>query len=482
MRAGPRIERLDTGVLVVGGGPAGLAPLVAASRDGGLDRLLANGLVVAERDQAIGAGRIGRYLINSDSSAETFLSCVAGHPDPVLAALADHPAAREIAGHGRNAVPLPLVGRFLAALGEALAGIIRTAPRGRVMTGRQALWTQRTASGGWSTRLRCLSTGEEVDVLSRVVLLATGADQPASRLEQEAVAGRLLLPGCAGKVMQSDRVLTAEGLAEVRERLAALRHPRLVVVGGSTSAVSCVRVLLEALGDRLGEGALTLMHRKALSVFYPSVQAAQDDGYDAFGPDDICPVSGFVFRFGGLRFDSRTLVRGALRIGDGVPDPRLRLHRLHDAPDADAVLDRADLVVSAVGYRPCALPVLDLDGHPVGLHAHQPGGGMVGPRCGVLDARGQEIEGLLGIGLAAGFRPGGAMGGEPSFAGQVNGLWLWQNDVGALVVRRMLERLDGMQYPSQPRVAAGPLGPAPELPLAAWPQYEVATVSCPCSA
>lgn len=480
MRTRSRIGAPETGVLVIGGGPAGLAPLLAASRDGGLDRLLAEGLVVAERDQAIGAGRIGRYLINSDSSAETFLSCIAAHPHPDLAALAGHPAARAIALLGRDAVPLPLVGTFLAALGEVLTGIIRKAPEGRVMTGRQALWTRRTASGGWSTRLRCLSTGREVDILSRVVLLATGADQPVGRLEQEAVAGRPLLPGCADKLMQSDRMLTAEGLAEALERLAPLRHPRLVVIGGSTSAVSCVRVLLEALGDRLGESALTLMHRRALPVFYPSVQAAQGDGYHAFGTDDVCPVSGFVFRFGGLRFDSRSLLRSALRIGDAVPDPRLCLHRLHDAVDTAAVLDRADLVVSAVGYRPRALPVLDLQGHPVGLRAHQPGGALVGPRCGVLDEQGQEIEGLLGIGLAAGFRPGVAMGGEPSFTGQVNGLWLWQNDVGALVVRRMLERLDGAQSPSQ--TTAKSSVPAPDLPLAVPPRHEVSIASCPCSA
>ena len=373
--------------------------------------------------------------------------------------------------HGRDAVPLPLVGTFLAALGEVLAGIIGKAPKGRVMTGQQALWTRRTASGGWSTRLRCLSTGKEVDILSRVVLLATGADQPVSRLEQESVAERPLL-GWADKLMQSDRVLTAEGLAEALERLASRRHPRVVVIGGSTSAVSCVRVLLDALGDRLGENAVTLMHRRALPVFYPSVQAAQGDGYHAFGTDDVCPVSGFVFRFGGLRFDSRNLLRSALRIGDAVPDPRLRLHRLHDAADTVAVLDQADLVVSAVGYRPRALPVLDLQGHPVGLRAHQPGGALVGPRCGVLDEEGEEIEGLLGIGLAAGFRPGVAMGGEPSFAGQVNGLWLWQNDVGALVVSRMLERLGGTRSLFHATVRP---------PLAASPRQDVPTAPCPCS-
>ncbi len=461
MTARSRVGSLHAGALVVGGGPAGLAPLVAASRNGGLDRLLAKGLVVAERDGAIGAGRIGRYLINSDSSAETFLSCVADHPEPLLASLIDHPAARAIAPYGRDAVPLSLVGLFLAVLGEALTSLIRRAPRGHVMTGQQALWTRQTAAGGWSTRLRCLSTGEETEILSRAVLLATGADQPAARLAEAVVAGRTLLPGYGGKLMQSDRVLTADGLAELVERVSGLRRPRLVVIGGSTSALSCVRVLLDALGDRLGEGGITLMHRRALPVFYRSAQAAREDGYDAFGPDDICPVSGFVFRFGGLRFDSRSLLRSALRIGDAVPDPRLRLHRLGDAADTDAVLDGADLVVSALGYQPRALPVLDVQGVPIGLRAQQPKGALVGPQCGVVDEAGREIAGLFGIGLAAGFRPGGAMGGEPSFTGQVNGLWLWQNDVGALIVRRMLERLEAMRCRPRSRL------PAPAQPVAA---------------
>jgi len=51
----------------------------------------------------------------------------------------------------------------------------------------------------------------------------------------------------------------------------------------------------------------------------------------------------------------------------------------------------------------------------------------------------------VGIGLAAGFRPSGELGGEPSFRGQTNGIWLWQNGVGAIVVSGLL---DGATHPS----------------------------------
>ena len=63
---------------------------------------------------------------------------------------------------------------------------------------------------------------------------------------------------------------------------------------------------------------------------------------------------------------------------------------------------------------------------------------MVDRHCRVLDASGAPLPGLYGLGLAAGFVPWGAMGGEPSFRGQANGLWQWQNDVGRMIVEQVL--------------------------------------------
>ena len=123
--------------------------------------------------------------------------------------------------------------------------------------------------------------------------------------------------------------------------------------------------------------------------------------------------------------------------------PRLHLLQMDDPVQDRALLEGADLVVAGLGYRPVALPLLDVSGEPIALLADHPGGVLVGPRSGVLDASGDEIPGLFGIGLAAGFRPGPSMGGEPSFTGQVNGLWLWQNDVGVALVDRLLEHIPG---------------------------------------
>jgi hypothetical protein len=213
------------------------------------------------------------------------------------------------------------------------------------------------------------------------------------------------------------------------------------VIGGSTSAVATIALMLKcAPALPFGAGAITLLHRRPLRPFYLSAEAAHADGFTDFGADDICPVSGFVYRLAGFRLEARDLVLRMLGIGGRVPDPRVRLHQIagdHD-PAAQAILQDADLVVAALGYRPIALPLSESSGQPITLAAAR-GAPMVDRHCRVLAASGEPLPGVFGIGLAAGFVPWGPLGGEPSFRGQANGLWQWQNDVGLMIVEQVLQ-------------------------------------------
>ncbi len=425
----------------VGGGPGGLSPLISALQAGRFDALVAQGVVMVERGARIGAGTIGRYAINSDSAAETFISCIDGDSHARLVALRDNPLVCEIRGMRGQAIPLRMVGLLMDLIGEAIAGLIRDAG-GEVLTGHDALSVQQRHDGTWSVRVRG-EDGPVREILARSVVLATGGHQPAGRLTQEPVAGDPLSPRYDATLVQSGDALTQEGLDRIADILENVAEPRIVVVGGSTSAVSAAHALLYRLPrSHLGEGAITILHRRELRVFYVTPAEAEADGYLEFGPDDICPVSGRVFRFAGLRFDSRELVMRARGIGGRPPEPRLRLQRLREGadPDARALLDGAHVVVAALGYRPHALPVLDRDGVDVALHAHGEGlPPLVDGGCRVMDAHRRPLEGLYAIGLAAGFQPRGELGGEASFVGQQNGLWLWQNAVGGLVIDGLLE-------------------------------------------
>lgn len=428
------------GTVIVGGGPAGLAPLVSASRDGRLDALLARDVAVIERGPTLGAGRLGGYAINSDSTAETFLTAVKDHVDPRLRTLAGEPLGKRLAAMGRGAVPLDLAGLFMGAVGAVLSRAV-TEAGGTLWTGHEALDAQQLDEGGWQVRLRPVAGGTPFTVTADHLLLATGGEQTRERLRHEAVAGRPLLPTYEATAILSDDLLQPAGLAAVRARLQG-RRPRVAIVGGSTSALATAGALLRHHGDLLAApGSVTVYHRRPLRVFYPSVEAARQDGYADHAPDDVCPVSGFVFRLAGFRLDSRELLMRVLGIGGRPPEPRLALRDLAvtDPVETHRGLAAADVIVAALGYRPRALPVFGADGCEIALRGRAGREPMVDDACRIRDAEGRPLVNLFGIGLAAGFVPRGPLGGEPSFRGQANGLWLWQTAVGALLVDRMLE-------------------------------------------
>jgi len=427
-------------VIVIGGGPAGTAMLTSATKRGLLPDLAASGLMVIERGNAIGGGRLGRYAITSDSTAQTFLTAVRGNVHPELARLVDHPAGRAVATHeGALGVPLTEVGPLLRATGDRLTDIVR-ANGGVVLTGHEALGAKRVGEGLWSVQVRRLADGHVFEQLARNIVVATGGHQPLDRLATQRVAGAGLIELASGRLLQSDDVLTTGGFEKVADILTGKRAPKIAVIGGSTSALTTIALLLKSQPPLpLGAGAITLLHRKPLRPFYHSVEAAHAEGFTDFGPDDICPVSGFVYRLAGFRLEARDLVLRMLGIDGRVPDPRVALHRITGDDDtvARAAIAEADLVIAALGYRPIAMPIADRDGAQMPLAAHD-GKPMVDRHCRIVDDQDTPIPGLYGLGLAAGFVPWGALGGESSFSGQANGLWLWQNDVGLMIIDQVM--------------------------------------------
>ncbi|HVI99724.1 MAG TPA: DegT/DnrJ/EryC1/StrS family aminotransferase [Sphingomonas sp.] len=426
-------------LLVIGGGPAGTALLDAATKRGLLPDLAASGLVMVERDTALGGGRLGRYGINSDSTAETFLSAVKDNVHPELAALVDHPSARAVARYsGALGVPLTVAGPLIRAVGDRLGTLVER-HGGTLLTGHEAIDAQQTTDGLWTVRLRRLADGVEIEQRAQRIAIATGGHQPLDRLARQEVAGVPLVATAGERLIQSDEVLGVGGYQRVVDLLATRRNPRVVVIGGSTSAIATIALLLKSTpAIPWGPQAITLLHRRPLRPFYQTPEAAHAEGFTDFDADDICPVSGFVYRLAGFRLEARELVLRMMQVDGRTPEPRVRFHRLAgDDAEARTYLADADLVIAAMGYRPRALPLRDANGDLIDLAAHHDAA-MVDRHCRIVGADGQPVPGAFGIGLAAGFVPWGPMGGEKSFVGQANGLWQWQNDVGLMIVDQVL--------------------------------------------
>ncbi len=137
---------------------------------------------------------------------------------------------------------------------------------------------------------------------------------------------------------------------------------------------------------------------------------------------------------GGLRGHGRDMWRQIARRPGTTPEPRVIVLAEQDFANAElqAMLDEAALIVPCLGYRSATLPIFDANGRRLALRADS-NGDAVGDDCRLLLADGAKLPNVFGIGLGTGFRPSEEMGCEPNFRGQANSLWLYQNDVGALI-------------------------------------------------
>jgi hypothetical protein len=426
--------------ILVGGGPAGIAVLLSAHRDGVLRDLLLQGLLIVERSATLGVGQIGDYVINSDSTGATFLDPLRAAREPKLRCILDNPVAERIASAAQGAVPLRDVGELMGLIGAAFASIIGEYPQSAILTSCTATSAEMLAGGAWRLNVTDDSGRLRRYEAARLVL-ATGASQPGSRLEQEHVAGERVSQRWGKRLLQSGEVLSQCGLEHVADLLCGKPAPKVAILGGSTSALAVAHALLHRLPDvAFQAGDITVFHRKPLRVYYTSAEEALADGYTEFGPEDLCPITRRVFRFAGFRLDSRELLMQVRGIGGRSAEPRIALHQL-SGQDTGAIefIDAADIVVAAFGYRPNALPLMDHQLQSIPLFASTgPSAPLVDDECRVLNAKGQPVPNVYGIGLAAGYRPRGKFGGEPSFSGQANGLWLWQNGIGSVIAKALL--------------------------------------------
>lgn len=427
---------------VLGGGPAGTGPIINALQRGEGDELLDEGVVIVDGGSRLTSGKIRDYRISSNSYGTSFLECLDGeHGAREFAAAAASDARAALEPFRHAVAPLELVGAFLDEVGSCVAERFAASERSTHLAGVEASSVERRAEGGYRVHL----DGGARAVDAELVLLALGGEQRGSaELEEELRRTAEARGVVAPAFLPSDRVVGLDGPGELAALLIDRPRPRVTIVGGSHSAFSCAWVLLERVGGAgFDPGAIRILGRRPIRLYYDSRDAALADGYTEFGDDDVCPLTQRVFRLAGLRGDARELYRRVVGLAPGAPEPRVVIERVaRDAAGHARILAAAlasDLVIGATGYRPRTVPIRDAGGAPIALRPAADGP-LVDDRCRVLGADGRPIPGLLAMGLGTGFEPTGELGGEASFDGQTNGLWLYQNGIGQRVLDQVLGR------------------------------------------
>lgn len=447
--------------LILGAGPGGTGPLVWAAQNGLLNEWLATGVTIFDRREAIG-GTLGRYMINSDSLGTAYLECLEAPPArELLAPMRDEPVTREMEPYRYGLPPLNLVDRYLHRLGALLRDIVA---RHRASEFRPGVRVRALhLRNGETIAAEIVEPDGSISLLeARTAIMALGGRQDMSLyLAAQLLPGVRLAEAELDKVMPSDALLTAEGLARATAMLERAPNRRVMILGGSHSAFSVAWVLANMVRKpRFGRGDISILMRREPPIFYESLAAAASDGYRAT-EDDVCPRTQRVNRYGGLRGDGRTVWRCITRRPGAEPEERIKLVSLGEMSSLALrrALDDAALIVPAFGYRSTTIPVFDSDGQRLSLNADY-GGAFVEQDARVRLAAGGALPNVFGIGLGTGFKPSPGMGGEKTFRGQANSLWLYQNDIGGVVYRGVAECIERAQRRRTRRSATDSVGKA----------------------
>ncbi len=423
---------------IVGAGPAGTGPLVYGAWSGRLQELTGRGLAIIESGARIGPGRLGRYGINSNSTGATFIECLEHEVGGgVLRHSVASPARDEIARHRDEVLPLSLAERLLQDLGRDLEEAARASERSEVYLNTRAEEVRILGPGRFEVALRSLDGAEPPQrITASRVLLATGGNPQVPR-----AIGAMVTTACAERcpgnqplMLTADEFLQAQGRSAAEAWLENYEQPQVLVIGGAHSAFSSAWMLLERMQGEFEwrDGAVTLLHRSPIKVFYDSVEHARADGFAAFGDADI-GGKGEVFPIGGLRGDAKALYRRVAGLGGAQPESRLRLRNLPASGPGFAALDidwsQLALVVFATGYIQPEVPVRNARGAPIALQG-QYTDRYVDQRCRVLDVLGNPLPGLYAAGFTSGFSPVEMLSGEASYDGKENSVWLCQHMLG----------------------------------------------------
>ncbi len=324
---------LEVDLLMVGCGIRGTGLLTA------VPELLRRRVAIVEASDALGPGSFAEYKIESNSPGSDFFGWV--DPAGVFGEVLGHPDVSGLRATHENF----RLSRLAAALRHFGAAIARQLPAERLFLRDRAVGVEVEERGG--------------EVVSSVVALASGKRLRTRLLVLAAGIRERFAPELEPwrhKTVLSGRVV--RGLED--ERLLRDAPSPIVVVGGSHSGYSvAMRVQELGAGDPSRRRDVVILHRSPVKLFYASLAELQADARCPLEavPDperDLCPASGNVFRYSGLRHGAKALFRTASLRGL----PWLRQVKSEILAQMAPWLDEAALVVQCTGYESNTLPLV----------------------------------------------------------------------------------------------------------------------------
>ncbi len=405
---------------VIGLGPAGLGIVVAADRGHQLKSLLQKGTAFVEGREGLpnfGSGSLEGMTIASNSIGHDFISSIApgGYFRDVYLK-----AQREMGARKTCAIPPGEVSKIMRHLAFRLHEIILDEmPLSKIIYGTSVRAIHQLGGEGKRQFKSVAANGREI--FSKNMVLSTGAEEE-----------KIDLGVHSDKLILSTDVLTGKALPKIRAQIKANGRAKIVIMGSSHSAFSAAHCLLRKLHDvNLAPGSIEIVRRSNVRLFYESVAEAHADHYKFDPVQDVCPKTGRVYRYSGLREDAKTLYKAIV----AQQEPRVQIRNCHGN------LDSASTIIQAIGYKARHIPLYDAQGNEISPLRNEQGKVEVDEHARVFDGAHAIIPGVFAIGHGHGIQPTPEIGGEPSAVNHpVDSINIFHGPIGADIVRQIAAR------------------------------------------
>lgn len=392
--------------IICGAGPAGMSQLIYFDAQEKLTEKLNEGICVIEKSSELLSGNIKKYKISANSKGGALFEFL-NERSILQQFLNEEKLNDQIQSYCDIAPSLHDIGVIYGRIGSFLEQCIKQNSNSAVYKCATVEEIHICEDGFFKVVFR--QFGCEQEVWARNIHMNLGGKpKTLNKHENE-------------RYVHSHCVLTEQSkfLDELFESKNSLK---IALIGNSHSAMSVLSKLNErysALDSSIY--SFDLYGKSNVKLYYSSIDEALLDNY-SFSEDDVCPVTQRVNRYSGMREESFYIAQAILN--EAISNVRLK--RVYFEDDANY-----DLIIECLGYETKLVPVYK-NGKQVEFEMNN---GILKTDAyfrPVMKNR-EPIGNFYSYGLGVGIGLSEESGGEKSFTGNIDGIWLYQHLVAKII-------------------------------------------------
>ncbi|WP_381426401.1 hypothetical protein [Sporosarcina thermotolerans] len=392
--------------IICGGGPAGMSQLIYFDAQGQLAEELNRGICVIEKTDELLSGNIKKYKISANSKGGALFEFLSEH-SLVQQYLNKEKLSEQIQSYCDIAPSLHDIGVLYGKIGNFLEQCIKQNPNSDVYKCATVEQIHICEEGLFKVVFKQFGCVKEV--WAKNVHVNLGGVPKTLNLDED------------DRYVHSHYILTEQN-EHLEELFTSNDSLKIAIVGNSHSAMSVLSKLNERYSViNSSKYSFDLYGKSNLKLYYSSMEDALLDGYN-FTEDDICPVTQRVNRYSGMREESFLVAKAILN----ETINNVTLKRVYFKDNADY-----DLIIECLGYKTNLIPVYK-NGKQIQFEVNN----------GILKTdthfrpvmKNQEsIDCFYSYGLGVGIGLTEVSGGEKSFTGNIDGIWLYQHYVAEII-------------------------------------------------